>query len=194
MLIQIDTKKLSKYSLSLGDVLLALAEANNVNLEEAAKELLRVKEAVEDESGVNFHIKLENIIHDRLTGLILDSAPTQATSEELLECAKRLKALYPRGMKPGTKSYWADSPALIAERLKLFFRKYGEYPLDAIEIATSRYVDDNIGSPFMRTLNNFIMKNETKSGEVEKKSDLLNYLELQDEKNESSEESFVTLI
>ena len=193
MVIHIDTDRLDEYSLSLGDVLIAIAETYGVNLEESVKLLLQTKEAKEDPDGINFGIKLDSTVHARVTGLIASSTPTESTKDELLECAKRLKALYPRGKKPGTNSYWADSPALIVERLKLFFRKYGEYPLNEIVKATSKYVEDNIGNPYMRTLTYFIMKNDTRAGEVEKKSDLLNYLELQGEKSEDNEEAFVTL-
>lgn len=193
MTINIDLDKLDKYSISLGEVLLSIAEAYKIDLEETARMLIKTREATEDPLAVNFGIRLDRIIHDRVTGFIADSTPTKSSAEELLECARRMKAIYPKGKKPGTNSYWADSPALIVERLKLFFRKYGEYPLNDIVTATQKYVDDNISNPFMRTLTYFILKNDVKTGEVEKKSDLLNYLELQGEQDESPDEAFLTL-
>ena len=193
MRINIDLNKLQKYSLTLGDVLLSIAEVYNIDLEATARELVRVDEATEDLLAPNFNIRLSRIIHDRVTGFIADCTPTKCTEDELLNCAKRLKEIYPKGKKPGTNNYWADSPALIVERLKLFFRKYGEYPLDDIVKATQKYVDENLGKPFMRTLVYFIMKNDTKGGEVEKKSDLLNYMDLKEEKDEILEEDFARL-
>ena len=80
-------------------------------------------------------------------------------------------------------------------RLKLFFRKYGEYPLDKIIDATRQYVADEKDSPYFKTLKYFICQDKPVAGMYESESKLLNYLEIPDDLREtSSEESFVTLM
>ena len=107
--------------------------------------------------------------------------------------ADKLKQIYPDGKKPGTTFFWKDSTTVIAERLKKFFLKYGDYSDEEIIDATKRYVMSFNGDyRYMQLLKYFIWKNKVTGGElvegrlvgeVEKQSQLAAYIE---NKNESS--------
>lgn len=191
MVYQIDVDKLEQYNLTLGDVLLYLAEINGVSFEDAARRMLDEGEA--DPSMAFNGVLIRRVLSERVKQFLLDCTPTKSKDEELLECARRLKEIYPSGKNPRTGYYWADSPKLIVDRLKMFFKRYGEYPLDDVIEATERYVRENSGRPYMRILKYFIIKNDVKTGEVERASDLLNYLENKNEENNQGDTDFVTL-
>jgi hypothetical protein len=103
---------------------------------------------------------------------------------ELDELAKRLKEIYPKGMKDD-KWYWADSVALIKKRLQAFFVKYGRYPAEEIIDATQRYVDAMRDRDDMRLLKYFIFRDKRVDGEVVPSSDLLNWMENKGEEGRS---------
>jgi len=95
------------------------------------------------------------------------------TYEEKLELAKRLKALWPTGPKINNV-YWADNEKLIVPRLDMFFRRFGEFPVDEIYLAAKRYVDKfGEDTTYMRVLKYFIIKKTDDGGFS---SDLLEYL------------------
>ena len=106
--------------------------------------------------------------------------------------ADKLKQIYPEGKKPGTSFFWKDSTNAIADRLKKFFLKYGDYSDEEIIDATKRYVMSFNGDyRYMQLLKYFIWKNKVTGGElvegrlvgeVEKQSQLAAYIE---NKNES---------
>lgn len=197
MLIHFDTDKLAEYNLDAGSVLLVLADVLNVNLEERANQLLEEDEAQPSLMG-NFNIQTASILRERVAGMMQDCAPTHCSDEALLRCATRLKEIYPKGCmvsSSGTKYPYAESPILIVKRLKLFFRKYGEYPLDKIIDATRQYVAEEKDSPYFKTLKYFICQDKPIGGMYEQESKLLNYLEIPDDlRKQDSEEEFVTLV
>lgn len=107
-------------------------------------------------------------------------------NEELLNLAKELKSIFPKGKKDGTPYYWSDGAQIIVRRLKLFFRKYGNtYSNEDIKKAAENYVKSFNGDyRFMRLLKYFIFKEEKNSnGEVEGTSDLINFVENKNEEN-----------
>jgi len=95
--------------------------------------------------------------------------------------ADKLRELFPTGNKPGTKVMWRGNRKVVADRLRKFFVKYGdEWTDEEIIDATKRYVatcraQDN--GRYMRSLPYYIWKNDIRTGELEKTSDLLDYLE-----------------
>lgn len=120
----------------------------------------------------------------------LDSSSKGFLNEDTLirigDLAEKLKALYPKGKKPGTNIYWAEGKALIIKRLKQFFKKYGaSYTNEDIISATERYIQSFNGNyKFMKTLKYFIFKEEKGAGgDIESTSELLTYL---DNSNEQS--------
>lgn len=110
---------------------------------------------------------------------VLANSLTYEDKRDLTGLAQALKDIFPKGKKDGTGTPWADGVALIEKRLKLFFKKYGDFPQEAIIEATKRYVEGFNGNyRLMRTLRYFIWKEERgAAGDVESKSDLLTYLE-----------------
>lgn len=108
--------------------------------------------------------------------------------KNLLSLASKLKEIYPKGKKPGTHYYWSDGVKLIVNRLKVFYKKYGEdfSPEDIIS-ATERYVKSfENNQRYMKLLKYFIFKDEKGAENVEHASDLLTFIENKDEESETS--------
>lgn len=113
-------------------------------------------------------------------------AKTKETKLDYLKVAAELRRIFPKGIKSGTNSRWVDGLALVAKRLKQFVIKYGEFPEEDIIDAAKRYVASFNGDfSRMRTLRYFIWadKRNPSTGEVEYTSDLLNYLEDEEDDN-----------
>lgn len=128
---------------------------------------------------------LESIMADSEVG-------TSNTSQDrFINLANKLRELFPAGVKPGYKYLWRDSTTCIADRLKKFTMKYGNYSDEEIIAATKRYVDSFNGNyTYMQLLKYFIWKNKVSGaelidgrlvGEVEKQSQLAAYLEDKEE-------------
>lgn len=120
-----------------------------------------------------------NTIGKEFVNKVLTESQIHEDRRNLTELAQSLKEIYPKGKKGDTGVPWADGVALIEKRLKLFFKKYGEYPFEDIIKATKKYVESFNGDyKFMRTLRYFIWKEERgAAGDIESSSDLLTYLE-----------------
>lgn len=114
-----------------------------------------------------------------LESVIADSDNSPLTDEELLELAKELKQIFPKGKKEGTQYYWSESAALIVKRLKSFFNRYGqEYNKDDIIEAAKKYVESFNGDyTYMRLLKYFIFRDSSKFGNDDASSDLATYIE-----------------
>lgn len=174
--ITIDPEAIEKNNLTLGEFILVLAAYWKVDLDEAAHHMLRMGTA-RNELGL---VLPNQIAIEKFHNAIADSAAPQISEEDLLDLAKKMKTVYPKGMKPGTTTYWAEGPQIIARRLRLFIKKYGEYSAEDILGATQKYVKEMTGNMFMRTLKNFIFT-EDYSGNNNFSSDLYNWLENSDE-------------
>ena len=174
--ITIDPKALEKNNLTLAEFIIVLAAVWHIDLDEAAHNMIRMGTA-RAELGL---VMPNQIAIERFYAAIADSSVPQISDEELLTLARKMKALYPKGMKPGTTVYWAEGPELIARRLRLFFRKYGEYSPEEILDATQRYITEMRDNMFMRTLKNFIFT-EDYGGAENFSSDLYNRLENKEE-------------
>lgn len=124
---------------------------------------------------------------DELIALVQsESSFENAIFDRALELAKKLKPIFPKGKKDGTNYYWAEGVLLIAKRLVIFFRKYGDkFTDEQIVDATQRYVASFNGNYiYMQLLKYFIFKDAVGAGgEVESKSELLNMIENKDEDN-----------
>lgn len=118
------------------------------------------------------------------------NAGAKNSDERFTILANKLRDLFPAGKKPGYSIMWRDSTSCIADRLKKFFFKYGEYSDSEIIDATKRYIASFNGDyRYMQTLRYFIWKNKVSGaelidgrmvGEVEKQSQLASYLENKD--------------
>ena len=93
--------------------------------------------------------------------------------------ADKLRELFPTGRKPGTQLQWRDSTKIIAQRLKIFVKKFDVKFTDeqAIE-ATKKYISGFNGNyQFMQVLKYFIMKAGKEDGTSVVNSQLLSYME-----------------
>ena len=93
--------------------------------------------------------------------------------------ADKLRELFPTGRKPGTQLQWRDSTKIIAQRLKIFVKKFDVKFTDeqAIE-ATKKYISGFNGNyQFMLVLKYFIMKAGKEDGTSVVNSQLLSYME-----------------
>ena len=131
----------------------------------------------------NYLIKTETgyIINNNMLSTIEEwfgmSAVPENKEDRLIALAKGMRAIFPDGKKEGTNYYWKDSVPLVAKRLAIFFKNYGDnYTNDQILNATQRYVDSFNGNyRFMHLLKYFIRKKDPNTGEDN--SELLSYLE-----------------
>lgn len=131
----------------------------------------------------NYLIKVEdgyiinNNILQQVEQWISSSTITEEKTHSLLKLAKDMRELFPAGKKPGTDYYWRDSTKIIAQRLSVFIKKYGdEYTDEQILEATRRYVQSFNGNyKFMHLLKYFISKKNAET--KEDNSELLSYLE-----------------
>jgi hypothetical protein len=128
---------------------------------------------------------------------LMASSSEVASDERCTQLAEKLREIFPAGKKPGYAYTWRDSPSCIADRLKKFFMKYGDYPDDRIIQVTKDYVASFNGNyTYMQLLKYFIWKNKTTGeqvvrgrvvGEVEKQSQLAAWLEDTPDKTTSAD-------
>lgn len=170
---------------SVGEALYLLAIGSGLDLEEAEKSM-RAKGYVKKPSNtlLSLPLRLTTKGKEVITGIIADSTP-KGTDARLISLAQELREVFPKGKKEGTNNYWSDGATIIVRRLKLFFKKYGDFTNDQILTAARKYVESFNGNyQFMRTLKYFIFKDARGlEGNIENTSELLTYIE-----NEGQEE------
>lgn len=170
---------------SVGEALYLLAIGSGLDLEEAEKSM-RAKGYVKKPSNtlLSLPLRLTTKGKEVITGIIADSTP-KGTDARLISLAQELREVFPKGKKDGTNNYWSDGATIIVRRLKLFFKKYGDFTNDQILTAARKYVESFNGNyQFMRTLKYFIFKDARGlEGNIENTSELLTYIE-----NEGQEE------
>lgn len=168
-------------NISIGEILMLLAYCNEVDSSEVHNSLIEKGLITADRSpepnpsGYIVTRKGAEIID----AVVIDSEKSERGDENILILAGKLKEIFPAGRKDGTSNYWAEGKALIARRLKAFFKKYGnDYTDEQIINAAKKYVESFNGNyQFMRTLKYFIFKDRDVAGEREYTSDLLNFIE-----------------
>ena len=129
-------------------------------------------------------------------GIILDGEYKKNKKENRFNIlADKLRELYPEGRKEGTNYYWRDSTKISARRLKALDKKYGIDFTDEQAInATKRYIDSFNGNyTYMQLLKYFIMKSVLKDGELEETSQLLSYIENENQVNNTNTDWSVQL-
>ena len=119
--------------------------------------------------------------------IMADSNAGSNSDDRCNALADKLREIFPAGKKPGYAYTWRDSTSCIADRLKKFFLKYGDYRDEDIIRVTKEYVDSFNGNyQYMQLLKYFIWKNKVTGeevvrgrvvGEVERQSQLAAYLE-----------------
>ena len=169
----IDRTSIKKQGLEVGEFFFGLLYLLGYRMEDLEDDMLK-RETAKFEFGkvVPTLLTLEKV--KRLTA---SSNTPEMTKDEMLALAKGMKAMFPQGiMVDGIP--WTEGPLLIVQRLEGFFRRFGNYPAEDILKATERYVQVKKGSPYMRSLKNFIYKEEVQlDGITDLQSDLYNFLE-----------------
>lgn len=135
------------------------------------------------DSGLAFHKegRLALTVHGAglIDDILLECNPV-SDEDRCTALARQLKDIFPKGKKEGTGYYWAEGVSLIARRIKLFFKKYGEqYSDEDILDAARRYVASFNGTyTYMRLLKYFIFKEKIgAAGDVESDSQLVTWIE-----------------
>ena len=128
---------------------------------------------------------------------LMASSMNSSSEERCVSLAEKLREVFPAGKKPGYAYTWRDSVSCIADRLKKFFMKYGEYTDEQIIEATKAYVASFNGNyTYMQLLKYFIWKNKVTGeevvggrivGEVERQSQLAAWIEDTPDKKTSAD-------
>lgn len=179
MRLTIDSVILSKYDLTMDEMIVLMLCKNKINIKDTVKSLLDKDIGVAHPNNpdiVLFREKEDNLLKD----IFLESNDVvikRADRYELL--AAQLREIFPKGRKEGTSYMWRDSNSIIAKKLKALVSKYGECFTDEQAInATRKYVESFNGNyRYMQLLKYFISKKVVNDGEVEETSQLLSYIE-----------------
>ena len=124
--------------------------------------------------------------------IMADSNVSEESGDRYTVLADKLREIFPAGKKQGYAYTWRDSTSCIADRLKKFFLKYGEYTDEQVIQATKEYVASFNGNyQYMQLLKYFIWKNKVTGeevvrgrivGEVERQSQLAAWIEDSEDK------------
>ena len=101
--------------------------------------------------------------------------------------ANQLRELFPKGRKQGTNLMWRGSTYEVVKKLKTLIKKTGvEFSNEQALEATKRYIQSFNGNySFMQVLPYFILKQIPVNGVYEEKSQLLSYMENEEEINKN---------
>lgn len=194
MKITFDEKACLKHKLTLEEFLVALMFRQVNNPKDVIKNLQN-REVLVIQNGNPMVTQHWSEVIDEI---LCDSSEEQ-DEERLLNLAKKMRDLYPKGrMKSRTgqtlQYYYRCNSAEVVKKLKKFFLIFGDYSDEKILDATRRYVDSFRGNYInMRLIKYFILKDDVRpsedgTGHVEQISDLATFLE----NGESKEEEEVT--
>lgn len=120
--------------------------------------------------------KVEEIITESNRGNPKD------TKNRYHQLAGKMQKIFPAGRKEGTVYMWRDSVAVIARRMMLFMENFGEFTDKVILEATRRYVESfHKDYQYMQILKYFIFKQKEENGIISLQSNLLNWIENEDQ-------------
>lgn len=171
----IDEDTCIKKGMDFPSFFLALAirvGANKQTLEQMLEKEILVKDVFND---ICVTPRWSNVIDE----ILLANDADIPKDEHITELAKKLRDIFPPG-KNDSGHYYKCNMREIIDRLKKFYKYFGNYTDDQILDAAQRYIDT--AKPFTRTLKNFIWKNEIKESAdgkryIELVSDLETYIE-----------------
>lgn len=171
--LSIDRTTISKEGMDVGDFFFTFLYILGYRMEDLEEEMLK-RGTAKFEFG-----KVVPSLYTiaQVKRMVASSNAPEMSKEDLLDLAKKMKAMFPKGfMIDGIP--WTEGPLLIVQRLEGFIRRFGNYPAEDIEKATERYVSAKKGTPYMKSLKNFIFKEvEQVDGTTDLQSDLYNFLE-----------------
>lgn len=198
MKIIVDEKGCEKNNITMAEMFYLLALHYELNDKEAQKNLESNGYIFTCDNGKLFKkYYIANSGIQLINSCIADSEITDDEEIRIINLAKALKELFPKGKKPGTNYYWAEGTVLITRRLKLFFKKYGNhYTNDQIINATKAYLESFNGDyMYMKLLKYFIFKEKLgAAGDIEGESELLNYIENANQVDELKNDWVSTLV
>lgn len=186
----IDTEVLNKEKLSLAEfgILLYYVGGGENMILSRVNECLWEKGYLIKESKDTYSFLSPKF--EELQVILAEGSNKKSINKRAEDLAPKIKSLYPLGYKcmyigGSPKKYpWRDSDRVIANRLKIFFKRYGDKYTDAqILEATQRYVqgfkDDDT---YMKLLKYFIFKDDKKldsSGDIyiDESSELVAFIE-----------------
>lgn len=174
-------KKLTEgYDISFKELIALMIAKENIDLTKEYASLTNKGYMIEV-NGIYGNTPEGNDIVDN----IMNEIKFPDLEDGLTDLAKSLKEIFPKGRKEGTY-YWSDGVILIKRRLRTFFKKYGNFDYEDIKEAARKYVASFNGQyKYMQLLKYFIFKESVGAGgDLEPKSELLNYLENNKEEQE----------
>jgi hypothetical protein len=214
-MIKFKDKAIKDNNTSVEEVLYLLLLNTNINIDSDVKDIHNklvsqgyITAKRDDSMNLSGQWALTSKAYTLITEVIVNSDEKITSREEMWEnLATKLKALFPEGKRPGTNYYWAEGKSLIIKRLKLFFKKYesdlkdiyesrneqyddwNTFISDKIIEATEKYIEGFNGNyTWMKTLKYFLFQEKLNANrEVESASELINYLENNNQKTVSSE-------
>lgn len=177
----IDDKVCLKYNLTPEEVMLLLSiKGGNYNDDIGNLEARNIISLQENRYSLS--IEWANT----LDNILKESSSSIDSEERLLNLAKQMKELFPKGKMPGTAFYYRCNNREIVLKLKKFFLQYGNYSDEEILDATQRFIASFQGDyRYLPLIKYFISKNkkvQDEDGEVhiQEVSELATYLENQD--------------
>ena len=178
----IDTDVCESHNIEVPDLLASLMVKCGVNIDEVFTNLLEKQHLYPTPAKGDYMICAA--WNDKIDTILLDSDKTVPASMDVEGLAKKLRDIFPEGKKDGTNKYWRGNTKEIVDRLRKFYKLYGnKYKDDTIIEATKNYVESFNGNySYMRVLKYFIWKCDRKidadgKGYVDEVSDLADYIE-----------------
>lgn len=154
--------------------------------------LLKFDRPYDSRSQFPDYVSLNDTGEHVAESIMADSNVSEESGDRYTALADKLREIFPAGKKPGYAYTWRDSTSCIADRLKKFFLKYGEYTDEQVIQATKEYVASFNGNyQYMQLLKYFIWKNKVTGeevvrgrivGEVERQSQLAAWIEDSEDK------------
>lgn len=200
MKIVINTENLIGKGISVDDVIAYLVVNRDINLVKRCEHLEKLdiltrktkkrrQYFAPSDNGVEYMDALLQNMGSDIEEADTNDEKRKSFFADLDDIASGLKEIFPKGNKmPGTP--WCESTKLIAKRLRDFYRRFEvKYTKEEILDAARRYVKDNQGNKYMRTLKYFIFKVNRENGSEDETSDLMTYIE---NKGEESNNSYST--
>lgn len=134
-------------------------------------------------------VSVEKTGIDIIDSILSESMAPEVEGDRFDLLAPKLIELYPKGKKEGTAYMWRDSKSIISKRLRALVRKYKVDFTDEQAIdATRRYVQSFNGNyRYMQLLKYFISKKTVVDGTIEESSQLLSYIENEEQENNNED-------
>lgn len=186
MEILLNEEDVKKEGISLSSAIYLAALKNNCVIDSTDFQAMSMRGLVThsgfDMFGNPINVKLTPQGELFIGNLMLDAKYKDKMNEEgdrFTELAKELRELYPKGLKPGTNYPWRDSVAIIAARLRsLVIRYKTDFTNEQAINAAKRYINSFNGDyTYMQILKYFISKQDRTKGYLEESSQLLAFIE-----------------